>query len=324
MSEKTVTVNGMVYDRQTGRPLRAERGHQEVKKQTAKSVHVAMQKSRTLNRKYVHRPTAAKKVAITSEVSKPPVIASRKSPTRPPTVTKHPSISRFAKPQAAKQSHKKTTVISDIGPTKHPLVQAAEQRLASKSTTVHQAIKPSQVLKNEAIAKATAAMPKKRAKPVKQSRASRAHRTLSMASAALALVLLGGYMTYLNMPALSTRVAATQAGINATYPAYQPSGYRLSGPVAYQEGNVSMKFAANAGPQSYTLSQTKSGWDSSAVLENYVTPKAGKDYSMQSVNGLTIYTYQANAAWVNGGILYTINGNAPLSSEQVERIATSL
>ena len=82
--------------------------------------------------------------------------------------------------------------------------------------------------------------------------------------------------------------------------------------------------AANAGPEGYTLSQTKSGWDSSAVLENYVSPKVGDNYMTNSVNGLTIYTYGPNAAWVNDGILYTVSGDAPLSTDQVERIATSM
>jgi hypothetical protein len=85
-----------------------------------------------------------------------------------------------------------------------------------------------------------------------------------------------------------------------------------------------MKFAANAGPQSYTLAQTRSGWDSSAVLTNYVEPKTGSQYNTTTTNGLTIYTYDNAAAWVNAGILYTISGDAPLSSDQIQRIATSL
>jgi hypothetical protein len=29
------------------------------------------------------------------------------------------------------------------------------------------------------------------------------------------------------------------------------------------------------------------------------------------------------AAWVNGGTLYVVQGNAPLSSEQIQKIASS-
>jgi hypothetical protein len=42
--------------------------------------------------------------------------------------------------------------------------------------------------------------------------------------------------------------------------------------------------------------------------------------------GKTIYLYNngANAAWVNGGVLYQITGNANLSSDQIVSIADSL
>jgi hypothetical protein len=60
------------------------------------------------------------------------------------------------------------------------------------------------------------------------------------------------------------------------------------------------------------------------VLDNYVKEKAGDNYITYNERGLTIYTYNSNAAWVNNGVLYTIDGDAPLSSDQIRRIATSL
>jgi len=149
-------------------------------------------------------------------------------------------------------------------------------------------------------------------------------RILSIASASLALLLLGGYFTYLNMPNLSVRVAAAQAGIDASYPSYRPDGYSLNGPVAYDQGEVSMKFAANAGPQNFAITQTKTDWDSSALKENYVKAKWGENATQYTENGLTIYALDGDAAWVNNGILYTIDGDAPLSSSQIRGIATSM
>ena len=314
MSEKTITVHGTVYDRKTGMPLRVERSHTASHSHAASMVHATPQKSRTLHRKYVHLEKKAQLLPETPAAT----ITVHKKPTKPPVHTISPSVSRFHTPVAP---YNKTPVMSDIAPTKHHLAQAVHQRTAKPIPTMP---KPSHVLKKEAIAAATATMPARRSKLVKPDKPHHLGRALSVASTALALLLMGGYLTYLNMPALSTRVAASQAGINARYPAYLPSGYSLNGPVAYQQGNVTMKFAANAGPAEYTISQSKSGWDSSAVLENYITPKAGSNYMTDSINGLTIYTYDSNAAWVNGGILYTITGNAPLSTDQVERIATSM
>jgi hypothetical protein len=317
MSQHTVTVNGTVYDRKTGLPVRVEREVHNVNRHEASAVHVSMQKSRTLHRKYV----AASKPAPTA-AAHPHAIAPRK-PAPQPLVSRSESISRFAKAYNTGHTVPKKAVMSDIAPAHHPIAHKVAQRTAKPQ--VQRILKPSQIIKQEAIADAMARTPATRSsKPHHQPKGGRFTRALSVASASLALLLLGGYFTYLTMPQISTRVAAAQAGINASYPAYQPSGYSLSGPVAYKEGNVSMKFAANAGPQDYTLSQSKSGWDSSAVLDNYVTPAAGTRYTTTSSNGLTIYTYGTNAVWVNGGILYTISGNAPLSPEQVQRIATSL
>ena len=160
--------------------------------------------------------------------------------------------------------------------------------------------------------------------PTRQPAARHWGRHLSVAGAMVALLAFGGYLTYHNMPAIATRMAAAQAGINASFPSYQPSGYSLAGGISQQQGSVLMKFAANAGPGTFTLTQSRSDWDSSAVLANYVLPSFGRNFATTTSRGLTIYSTHNAAAWVNGGILYTIKGNAPLSSEQVERIAASM
>jgi hypothetical protein len=215
----------------------------------------------------------------------------------------------------------------DIGPVAHPLVAKAHQQMdmavRQKAAAPKMAPKPSQVIKQEAVAKALEEAPSHNA-PEKTKRTKKHPRIFSIASASLALLLLGGYFTYLNMPSLSVRVAAAQAGVDASYPEYRPDGYSLNGPVAYTQGEVSMKFASNGGPQNFTVAQAKSNWDSSAVLDNYVKQKAGDNYITYNERGLTIYTFDGNAAWVNGGVLYTITGDAPLSSDQIRRIATSM
>lgn len=323
MGDKTVTINGMVYDRRTGMPLRQDRGHSSYKVPAAQHVHTQTQKSKTLNRKYV----AKQQPSTIPERKQATHAISVHKPAAAPVVSRSQSISRFAQEFNAKQQPASKKVINDFGPVAHPIVHSVEARRTKPSSVATAvAIKPSSVIKQEAIAHAMTKTDKHHpAKEYKQPKTvNRFAQAISVGSASLAVLLLGGYLTYLSMPSLSTRVAAAQAGINASYPNYHPSGYSLSGPVAFDQGMVSMKFAANAGPQSYTLSQTRSGWDSSAVLTNYIEPKAGDSYSTSTSNGLTIYSYGSNAAWVNKGILYTISGNAPLSSEQVQRIATSL
>ena len=123
---------------------------------------------------------------------------------------------------------------------------------------------------------------------------------------------------------MSIRVAAANAGIDATLPRYQPDGFRIQGPIAYSDGQVTVNYQQNKGKDSYSLTQQNSDWDPSAALDNYVEPEAKKDYQIHSIQGLTVYTYDTKAVWVNGGILHVIDGNAPLAGQVVERIAVSM
>ncbi len=310
MSQKTITINGKVYDTHTGMPVDVPASQNTPAPEKAspkrsplhnsQSIHQTPQKSHTLNRRVVKKIAAAQ-----SQANHAP---------------KSPQITKFAShPNAIKPR-----VMADIAPTIHPHVAKANQTLAAKKQVIAATPKTSQIIKEEAIQSALEKAPSKTDKQVKTVKTRKFSRFAGITSAAFALLLLGGYFTYLNMPNLSVRVAAAQAGINASYPEYRPDGYGLKGPIGYSDGQVSMKFAANAGPQSYTVSEQKSGWDSSAVLDNYVKGKAGDNYITYNERGLTIYTFDGNAAWVNGGILYTISGDAPLSSDQIRRIAVSM
>jgi hypothetical protein len=314
MSQQTITINGTQYDAHTGMPIQraqampvsteAAPASAPPKAHHSQSVHSVTQKSQTLNRRVVQKTA--------------------KSPQQErPIIQKSPAITKFAPHPTGAKTQART--MSDIGPVRHPIETKVQQQMQQGTTNVAKpAPRPAQIIKQEAITEALANAPSHRTNHAKSEHVKKRPRTLSIASVSLALLLLGGYFTYLNMPSLSVRVAAAQAGVDASYPEYRPDGYSLHGPIAYSQGEVTMKFAANAGPQNFTVNQAKSNWDSSAVLDNYVKDKAGDNYITYNERGLTIYTFDGNAAWVNGGILYTINGNAPLSSDQIRRIATSM
>lgn len=333
MTQHTVVINGIVYDQHTGKPLSIERS--ALAHPDARTVHNTLQRSTTLQRKYVSKPApasapeprpSAEQITVTRTA--PVAQAVAEPATASQEVAVH-TITKFA-PHPVKAPATPRRVISDVAPgTVHPVAKRAVERqsaLKAQAAAPAPVVKPSQVLKNEAIADAltrTANSPQKKEHHQKKQRGF-FQRALSVGSASLALLLLGGYLTYLSMPNISTRVAAAQAGINASYPSYRPSGYSLSGPVTFQQGAVTMKFAANGAPVSYTFTQSRSGWDSTAVLDNYVMPKVGENFSTTTAGGLTIYTFGRDAAWVSGGILYTISGNANLSNDQLRRIATSV
>lgn len=346
---KTITINGRHYDAHSGLAVDTptETASQATSQPPAHSgyplqrhsvahavaVHPRIQRSHTLNRKSLKKPA----ILTASPVQQPThTIIPRKIRT-PHTVAPHAAqqhespkpqtvISRFAPHPTATHSDKR---VMDIGPVAHPHVAKAHAISKAKAESPLAQSRPAprrtaQEIKQSAVHKAVVNTSVNHGEKPKPRLLKRHPRTISIISASIALVILGGYLTYLNMPSLSVRVAAAQSGINASYPNYQPDGYSLNGLVGYSDGKVTMKFASNGGPAAFTINQTKSNWDSVAVLDNYVAPRAGASYIPYTERGLTIYTYGNNAAWVNGGILYTIEGDAPLSSEQIRRIATSL
>ncbi len=340
MKKDYVVINNRAYDQLTGLPV--DDYHPEVKAHEAKndqsepavqrghSVHAVhrsrLQRSSTLNRRHVARPKAYSSRPVSTDKIK-----------KAETIQKHQQVAKFSAPQKVVEQEKSV----DRPAEKHPVVHRAGARQMDisspqhKRAKVYQAkgldhrpqvkkqLKPASQIKNQAIEEAL----EKEVKAPKVRRQKKPKssfgRWLSMASAGLAIMMLGSYLAYLSMPNISIRMAAVQSGIDAKYPGYQPTGYNIRGPIAFKQGEVSIKFAYADGDKHFTLTQKKSNWDPSALRENLELSGAIPTTTM--VDGLTIYTSDDNnAAWVNGGILYTLDGNAPLSGEQIRRIATSM
>ncbi len=314
---KIVTINGHRYDAQTGllidRPVDNKQASAK-NPSSAATIHSTVQKSKTLVRRAIKMPI------------KPTVSLVSKPVRRTMDIARSSKISRFAPSieKSTPQTIAKKVVSRDIDvpATTHPVVSRALAKTKQPEATTPTP-KTTKQIKNEAIA---SAMAKPTAKNKKASFKKRHPRFLSITGLFLVIIILAGYITYLNMPNLSVAIAASQAGIDAKYPDYRPDGYSVSGPVTYNgnDGSVTINFKANTGSAKFAFKQTRSSWDSSAVLDNIVRKKVGEEYITSQVGGLTIYSYNGSAAWVNGGILYTIDGNAPLSSDQIRRIATSL
>lgn len=346
MSQKqTVTINGREYDARTGLPVTQEqartsratlRNHTPqpvelpIKKTTqaptnAHIIHKKNQKSITLNRQFTKKP-AHHTAAHTPATNRPALIDGMR-PVRQrqhmqdiqlAPQKKQPTLQPIAQQKPLTPVAKKLEAVPQ-----HPAVTKAHKLQSANKQAPQTTLPSASVLKQAAINEALENAPKQSAKQHK-TRQPFYNRLVGAVFGCMALVLFGGYFTYLNVPNLSVRVAAAQAGIDASYPGYRPDGYRLNGPVAYSDGQVRMKFAANTGDTAFMLNQSKSSWDSSALLENYVKEQSNDEYSTSQEKGITIYNFGSDAAWVSGGILYTLEGDAPLSPDQIRKIATSV
>lgn len=122
---------------------------------------------------------------------------------------------------------------------------------------------------------------------------------------------------------MSLRVAASQSGIEASYPDYVPRGYELSD-VTSASGKVAMSFKSEDGV--FSITEENSTWDSDALLNDYIRKNYdADDYSVVVEQGLTIYMGTNWETWVNGGILYKLEvRSGSLTKKQLKSIATSL
>ena len=183
--------------------------------------------------------------------------------------------------------------------------------------------KLSAYLENQEKIKASEPQKTKRTKRQKE-RFSLKQNFASAAAASLSVLLIVGYVTYLNIPNFAMKVVASRAGFDASMPGYTPDGFSFHGPVAYNSGKVVVDFTSNSDDSSYQVAQQESNWDSKSLLENVVKEKSDKYLTFED-KGLTIYVYGGqNATWVNGGVMYSINSQSKLNTEQLINIATSI
>ncbi|HSH55316.1 MAG TPA: hypothetical protein VK983_00660, partial [Candidatus Limnocylindrales bacterium] len=149
-------------------------------------------------------------------------------------------------------------------------------------------------------------------------------RIAGFATAAFLTLLLVGFIGYQNKPYIEMKIASSKAGIQATMPGYNPTGFTF-GNLAYSTDDVTLNYFSKSDPaQSYKIVQKASDWNSASLLDNFVMSTT-KSYQTIERAGRTIYLYGDNTAtWVDNGIWYTINGNQSLTSTQLLDLAGSL
>ena len=215
--------------------------------------------------------------------------------------------------------------VLDIGPVKHPMVAKIEK---SHAQSLQMATKPSlekssKTIKEEAIAEAFSKLDTAQ----KEKKVSLAHRSklVKICCIIFAVLLIVSFCIYVFLPNISMSIANAGAGINASYPEYHPDGYSVDGALSYRDGEVVINYRSNTGDKKFSIKQSQSSWDSTAVKAQ-VTKDSNSNFDTFQDSGLTIFSYNNNhnATWVNDSILYSITGDAPLSREQIRHIATSL
>lgn len=306
-NDKIVIINGQQYDSTTGLPLVKPDPNATETKNKINDIQSLTHESNKI------RPNNTQKTVND-------VRSSSKTSYRKMDISRSKNISHFADktiigPKKASMSKKRLN-LEPIKRDSATISEKTHSKLKNISTKSNKSIK-------QEVAITTQTEPIKKNNQKKFTRLNT--KFINIFSIGLILLMLLGYLVYINLPIISVHIASAQAGIKATYPEYSPNGYNIKGPVSYSNGEVTINFHAETGDNRFVIKQSKSSWDSSAV-KLQADKESNNETSESKEGGLTIYTYDNNrkAIWVNGGILYTISGNAELSGEQIRHIATSL
>lgn len=348
MGAQFIVINGKKYDAKTGRlienttpvtPLTKpapgvaldgfSRRPKTAKPVVAHAIHQKTEKSKTLMRGAVKKPITNKVHAKAHHVSHAPQQTQGTAKpvayerfNRAAAVPKSHAISRFGishkqEITPARMQHSIAQIPVKPAPAvTMPVPKQAVSRkeisnpfaAAVENATSHEQIKPKKQTKRHKIARALKVSP----------------RMVSVGSAVFAIVLLGGFFVYQNVPVMAMRVAAARSGVDAQIPSYKPGGFALSGPITYSTGKISVNYQSASDNRSFRITQSNSAWNSETLLENYVAVNR-RAYQTFQDRGKTIFIYDgSNATWVDRGVWYQIEGASALNSDQLLRIANSL
>lgn len=231
-------------------------------------------------------------------------------------VHKSKHVARFATAATTPVATKVQPLAIKAAPVLRPAVQHKVQHAAHPPKTMHE--KKSAILE-QALANATSHEEKA---PAAKRRFKHKRLVSSLAGMAAVLVVVG-FVAYLNKASVELQVASVKAGFQASLPGYTPTGYERKSAQA-SDGKVAINFTSPSSNGGFTLTQEASSWDSQTLFDSVVAQDNTTYQTVQS-HGRTIYIYgEDKAAWVDGGILYKVNGNTKLNSDQVISLATSM
>lgn len=311
------------------------------------AVHSA-QRSQTLNRKAVKKPAVSAKPALHAKSATPvATIHSRveHSATGRGMLMKKVPETRLVRAM----SLPKSTLVSKFGKNyskKPQLSPNLKVQQAPNSHSSHKANEPS--LKNPVHQiDSSAAVPVKRSvfedhllkanshqqKPVKKAHRSKrianklriSPKIVSVSAGVFAILLLGGFFAYQNVPSIGMRIAASKAGFSGKLPSNVPAGYAFKSPINAEPNNIALTYKSRSDDRQFIIVQRPTNWSSESLLTNYLLDSQFR-YQVYRDKGLTVYIYNgSNATWVDKGVWYSVTSpDSALSSEQLLELASSI
>jgi hypothetical protein len=312
--------------------VRRPAAHKPAHKPAHHLTHHTAKKSETLMRSAVHKPepsirrkakatshthalVAQPKFQIIKKLSHPSV--DKKRVKRSSLIARSEYIRRFANPTELPKpkAHAAAIPASQFKPVHAdaPAVHAVSMPQASSLDVFERALQT---------ANSHMELPLEH-KTTKRHKARKAKRAFGIAAASLAVLVIGGFVALQNQANLTIKYASSKAGFAATLPHYKPSGFAAS-KFTYSPGVVGVKYTNTSEHESFSLVQKQSGWDSTALHDNFVALNNSSYQTFQSA-GRTIYTYgKGSATWVNAGVWYQVTSDGSLKTTDLINLANSM
>ncbi len=274
---------------------------------SSSATHRTLEKSSTLARKYVRKPAAVRTMPKTS------------------TVTASSANAVVAKPITKVASAPRTSASA----VRARQIELRKRQAQARATVSHQPVtsskaRPTVQAKERAAKSAARSTTKIDSDAPKMKSKRKSHRVLIATFCSAVTVAALFFFVQTNMPDITVRVAALQTGIDASYPSYIPRGYSLKTVTAEKDGSITMYFTGE-GDNAFTLTEEKSSWDSTSLLNNFVKSNYSSKYATLRERGVTVYVDSGKATWVNGGLLFKVTSKMRnLSKEQILNLVSSI
>jgi len=299
-------------------------------------VHKKTDHSHTLMRHAVKKPSASSDVVhhevVHHEKPEPVPIHHSHEPkhNHSHTVSKSPHISRFGDTKPSPYVSQMKSL--DVSPKQLDVVSAPKHHEPIHHTAVEHKTTSAEELISKSLQSvkvpekhSTRTRVKLRHRAAKRLNVS--NKVINFAAGTAAVLLIGGFFAYQNVPNLAVRYAGLKAGVSATLPGYHPTAFTVSNNVKYSPGQVAVQYSSNTDDRSYTVTQKRTDWTNSE-LESFMKTQSGKAPQSYESGQQTIYIQnegdKITAATVEGGVLKNVAGNASLNTDQVIKIVSSM
>lgn len=292
---ETVNINGKFYDAKTGLPVEPEKPKLDTPKKTSKAKKVAVKTPRKITVTEAAKPKPAKPAKAAHRPA-PSRTLNRRFVAKPPVKTSKPATPPKPKPKPKPKNVSSSNLRPTISTRPSPVVPRGTKRPAPKATQ----------------------------NPTNTEIPEEKHNTKIISlvvSGIIVFLIVACILAYFFIPTVSFWVASTRAEVNASLPTYTPAGYAIEDRAQSSPGIVTVNYKSPS--NDYSISMANSNWDSDGVLENKVKP-VSKDYQTLNQKGLTIFVFDNNTMWVNGGILYTISSSSQISNDEILKIVDGM